>query len=136
MEKVIITGEHFLVEGGCNACGLKNTSTYTLYFKGQNGLVLGDLDVENLVSTIALKHQWKPGYESVGIGEEAPIFEKEGTKILVSEVGHHLKYSNEKTYQSVLADNTICNAQTLFEKTNEVLAKVFNIEPLDFSIED
>lgn len=132
--QIIITSKHFLTEGGCNACGLVNCDTYTLYFADRNGIMLSDMDVDNLVSTIVVNQKWRQSYESIGLGEEAPVFEKDGAKVTLSEMGKFLRYDNGR--EAVLAENKICDEAPLFEKVNEVLKKVFEMVPYEFSIQE
>lgn len=53
MPKAAISSKAFLIEGGCNACGLQNTETFTIHFEDQRSAVLDHFDVPSLVQVIA-----------------------------------------------------------------------------------
>ena len=56
MPKAAISSKAFLIEGGCNACGLQNTETFTIHFEDQRSAVLDHFDVPSLVQVIAQKN--------------------------------------------------------------------------------
>lgn len=53
MPRAAISSKAFLIEGGCNACGLQNTETFTIHFEDQRSAIVDQLDVPSLVHAIA-----------------------------------------------------------------------------------
>lgn len=138
MEKATITTREFLVEGGCNACGLINCCTYTLHFTDSPDQTVENMDEAALVTAIALKGGWHQGTEPVGIGEDAIYFQKDGEKIYFEE--DNFKTTFKKGSTTITCPKyKVHDRQDLpaiFAKTNEVLTSLFQLPAYDFVMVD
>lgn len=132
MQKAAISSKYFLVEGGCNACGFKNATTFTIHFEDHSADVLECLDIPSLVKAIAQKNGWREVEIIRGINDEYLVLKK-GTQVIEPKyMADQVLY--QTTDQRIQTNQTFSETTDLFEKTNEILATVFDIEPYQLAI--
>lgn len=134
MEKINITAKMFLVEGGCNACGMLNTCTYTAHFEDGTQAMVETLDAFHLANAIALKAGYRQKVEPVGIGEDALFLVKDNQKIETTEDDFKAVYQWEG--KKLVLPKKECSKEEIFEKTNALLKDVFQLSPIDFLLVD
>lgn len=132
MRKAAISSKSFLVEGGCNACGLKNTETFTIHFEDRRSSVLDHLDVSSLVTTIAQKNGWREVAIPVGIGEEEIVLKKADTLIQPTYVEDQVIYQSKD--KRIQVNQHYVTPTLLFEEVNEILIQLFHIEPYQLAM--
>ncbi|HJF20322.1 MAG TPA: DUF4809 family protein [Enterococcus columbae] len=136
MSKAIIRYDHLYIDGGCNACGVVRCENYTLYYLNKE-LGFGFLDLESLIPTIVQANGWRQSYEEVGIGDEMEGFKKSTDFVQVELNGHRITYTNHTTGQKISVANSYPQqSEKLFATINEILSTMFNIETIDFSMEE
>lgn len=128
--QAIINQQEFITEGGCNACGLQSCITYTLQLENEKTILLDEYDNPSLITALALENGWRQEYVTVGIGEDALVFKKEGQQVAVQETGSMI------TYQNIGRKCTIpkCGAvkEEGFQQVNQVLQDIFSLEAYEF----
>ncbi len=134
MEKVAITTKMFLVEGGCNACGMINTCTYTLHFKDGLEATIEELDAFHLAIALALKNGFHQQVEAVGIGEDALFLVKDKKKIEMLEDDFKAVLATDG--KRLVLPKKACEKEEVFEKANELLANFFDLSPYEFKLID
>lgn len=132
MPKAAITSKAFLIEGGCNACGLQNTETFTIHFEDQRSSVLDQFDVPSLVQTIAQKNGWRETAIPVGIGEEEIVLKKDNDVIKPKYLGDQIIY--QAGNQRIQTKQQYDDNKELFEQVNNILVQLFKIDPYDIRI--
>lgn len=128
MKKAIITTTIDLTEGGCNSCGVTKCTTYTLMLDEQE-INVDELTVNALVQAIVIKNGWRPELEMDLLGDYL-VFKKAAQEVLLKENFQGWLY--EKNGQEVSVADDQKEEQLIFESTNEVLQKCFDLEPLAF----
>ena len=91
MPKAAISSKAFLIEGGCNACGLQNTETFTIHFEDQRSAVLDHL-MSIACSSDCSKNGWREKAIPVGIGEEEIVLQKANEVIKPVYFGDQISY--------------------------------------------
>ncbi|MGP5429711.1 DUF4809 family protein [Enterococcus malodoratus] len=129
MSKAIISSKAFLVEGGCNACGLQSTETFTIHFADQRSEILDSFDVSSLVQTIAQKNGWRETAIPVGISEEKIVLKKGLEIVSPKYLGEQIVYQRDN--QRIQTKRTFEDAAELFDKVNQILVQLFEIEPYE-----
>ncbi|MFR3684417.1 MAG: DUF4809 family protein [Enterococcus sp.] len=132
MPKAAISSKTFLIEGGCNACGLQNTETFTIHFEDQRSAVLDHFDVPSLVQTIAQKNGWKEKAIPVGIGEEEIVLQKANEVIQPNYFGDQISYQTGN--QRIQTKQRFDDNNELFEQVNRILVQLFKLEPYEIRI--
>lgn len=132
MPKAAISSKAFLIEGGCNACGMQNTETFTIHFEDQRSAVLDHFDVPSLVQTIAQKNGWRETAIPVGIGEEEIVFKKANVAIKPRFLGDQIIY--QAGDQRIQTKQMFEDNNELFEQVNSILVQLFKIEPYEIKI--
>lgn len=132
MEKIQITAKYFLVEGGCNACGMLNSATYTLHFQDESQYAIEELSPVALVRGLAIKKGWREAVEPVGIGEEAVFLKKGPQAVELSE--DSFKTSFKARGKSIPVLKKECTLEEVFEKSNEILTDLFELPSYDFAL--
>lgn len=132
MPKAAISSKAFLVEGGCNACGMQNTETFTIHFEDQRSAVLDHFDVPSLVQTIAQKNGWRETAIPVGIGEEEIVFKKANVVIKPRVLGDQIIY--QAGDQRIQTKQMFEDNNELFDQVNSILVQLFKIEPYEIKI--
>lgn len=132
MPKAAISSKAFLIEGGCNACGLQNTETFTIHFEDQRSAVLDHFDLPSLVQTIAQKNGWRETAIPVGIGEEEIVLKKSDEVIKPRILGDQILY--QAGDQRIQAKQRFADNNELFEQVNRILVQLFKLEPYEIRI--
>lgn len=138
MNKATITTREFLVEGGCNACGLQNCCTYTIHFADSHDQTMEDIDEASLVTALILKDGWRQGTEAVGIGDEAIFYKKGNDKVYLNEDGVKTVFEKagvSSTYKKFNKQDR-ANLPGIFENANSVLKNYFDIPAYEFVMSD
>ena len=117
MPKAAISSKAFLIEGGCNACGLQNTETFTIHFEDQRSAVLDHFDVPSLVQVIAQKNGWR---------------EKANEVIKPVYFGDQISY--QKGNERIQMKQRFNDNDVLFEQVNSILVQLFKLEPYEIKI--
>lgn len=129
MSKAIISSKAFLVEGGCNACGLQSTENFTIHFADQRSEILDSFDVSSLVQTIAQKNGWRETAIPVGISEEKIVLKKGLEIVSPKYLGEQIVYQRDN--QRIQTKRTFEDTAELFDKVNQILVQLFEIEPYE-----
>lgn len=129
MSKAIISSKAFLVEGGCNACGLQSTETFTIHFADQRSEILDSFDVSSLVQTIAQKNGWRETAIPVGISEEKIVLKKGLEIVSPKYLGEQIVYQRDN--QRIQTKRTFEDTAELFDEVNQILVQLFEIEPYE-----
>lgn len=132
MPRAAISSKAFLVEGGCNACKMRNTETYTIHFEDRLSEVLDNFDLPSLVQTIAQKNGWRDTVVPVGIGDEEIVLKKGLEVIKPQRLGDQIIYQGAT--KRIQTKQKFDDTEELFQKTNEILVQLFNIEPYEIKI--
>ena len=117
MPKAAISSKAFLIEGGCNACGLQNTETFTIHFEDQ---------------VIAQKNGWREKAIPVGIGEEEIVLQKANEVIKPIYFGDQISY--QKGNERIQTKQRFNDNDVLFEQVNSILVQLFKLEPYEIKI--
>lgn len=129
MSKAIISSKAFLVEGGCNACGLQSTETFTIHFADHRSEILDSFDVSSLVQTIAQKNSWRETAIPVGISEEKIVLKKGLEIVSPKYLGEQIVYQRDN--QRIQTKRTFEDTAELFDEVNQILVQLFEIEPYE-----
>jgi len=132
MPKAAISSKAFLIEGGCNACGLQNTETFTIHFEDRRSEVLDNFDLPSLVQAIAQKNGWRETVIPIGISEEEIVLKKETDVIKPKYFGDQIIYQSEN--QRIQSKQKFDTNAELFEQVNSILEQLFKIEPYEIKI--
>lgn len=132
MHRAAISSKAFLIEGGCNACGLQNTENFTIHFEDQRSEILDRLDVPSLVQTIAQKHGWRENALPVGIGEEEIVLQKGSEVIRPKILGDQILYQGAE--QRIQTKKNFEETEDLFREVNEILVHLFKLEPYEIKV--
>ena len=132
MPRAAISSKAFLIEGGCNACGMQNTETFTIHFEDQRSAVLDHFDVPSLVQTIAQKNGWRETAIPVGIGEEEIVLKKADAVVKPRFLGDQIIY--QAGDQRIQTKQLFDDNNELFEQVNNILVQLFKIEPYEIRI--
>ncbi|MEG0373984.1 MAG: DUF4809 family protein [Enterococcus sp.] len=120
------------MEGGCNACGLKNTETLTIHFEDHRSALLDHVDVPSLVQVLAQKNGWRETAIPVGIGEEELVLQKGTAVVKPHYLGDQIIYQagteRIQTKQRFEAD------EELFDQVNQILVQLFKTEPYEIKL--
>ncbi|MGX7124717.1 DUF4809 family protein [Enterococcus viikkiensis] len=132
MLKAVITSKAFLIEGGCNACGLQNMETLTIHFEDHRSALLDHVDVPSLVQVLAQKNGWRETAIPVGIGEEELVLQKGTAVVKPHYLGDQIIYQagteRIQTKQRFEAD------EELFDQVNQILVQLFKTEPYEIKL--
>lgn len=118
-----------MVEGGCNACGLQSTETFTIHFADHRSEILDSFDVSSLVQTIAQKNGWRETAIPVGISEEKIVLKKGLEIVSPKYLGEQIVYQRDN--QRIQTKRTFEDTAELFDKVNQILVQLFEIEPYE-----
>jgi len=132
MHKAVISTKHFLIEGGCNACGLKNISTFTIYYEDHSFQILDGLDLFSLIKIISQKNGWKELVINEGINDEKIIFKKGNSIIEPKYDSNRVTYKKKTEY--IELPRTFSSNKELFDQANKILKHFFDIEPYEIAI--
>ena len=132
MPRAAISSKAFLIEGGCNACGLQNTETFTIHFEDQRSAIVDQLDVPSLVQAIAQKNGWRESIIPIGISEEEVVLKK-GTQVVKPKIlGDQILYQVQG--QRIQTKQRFEQTEALFEQVNQILTQLFGIEPYEIRL--
>ncbi|MDT2602380.1 DUF4809 family protein [Enterococcus hulanensis] len=132
MPRAAISSKAFLIEGGCNACGLQNTETFTIHFEDRRSEVLDNFDVPSLVQTIAQKNGWRETAIPIGISEEEIVLKKGNEVIKPKYLGDQIIY--QAGDQRLQTKQRFDSNEELFEQVNSILVELFKLEPYEIKI--
>ena len=132
MPRAAISSKAFLIEGGCNACGLQNTETFTIHFEDRRSEVLDNFDVHSLVQTIAQKNGWRETAIPIGISEEEIVLKKGNEVIKPKYLGDQIIY--QAGDQRLQTKQRFDSNEELFEQVNSILVELFKLEPYEIKI--
>ena len=132
MPRAAISSKAFLIEGGCNACGLQNTETFTIHFEDQRSAIVDQLDVPSLVQAIALKNGWREAIIPVGISEEEVVLKKGAQVVKPKILGDQILYQAQG--QRLQTKQRFDQTEALFEQVNQILTQLFGIEPYEIRL--
>jgi len=132
MPRAAISSKAFLIEGGCNACGLQNTETFTIHFEDQRSAIVDQLDVPSLVHAIALKNGWREAIIPVGISEEEVVLKKGAQVVKPKILGDQILYQAQG--QRIQTKQRFEQTEALFEQVNQILTQLFGIEPYEIRL--
>ena len=132
MPRAAISSKAFLIEGGCNACGLQNTETFTIHFEDRRSEVLDNFDVPSLVQTIAQKNGWRETAIPIGISEEEIVLKKGNEVIKPKYLGDQIIY--QVGDQRLQTKQRFDSNEELFEQVNSILVELFKLEPYEIKI--
>ncbi|MBO0459245.1 DUF4809 family protein [Enterococcus hulanensis] len=132
MPRAAISSKAFLIEGGCNACGLQNTETFTIHFEDRRSEVLDNFDVPSLVQTIAQKNGWRETAIPIGISEEEIVLKKGNEVIKPKYLGDQIIY--QAGDQRIQTKQRFDSNEELFEQVNSILVELFKLEPYEIKI--
>ncbi|MGX7204550.1 DUF4809 family protein [Enterococcus pingfangensis] len=132
MAKAAISSSAFLVDGGCNACKMQNTETFTIHFEDRLSEVLDNFDVPSLVQTLAQKNGWRETVIPTGIGEETLVLKKGSDMIEPKRLGDQIVY--QAAAQRIQTKQTFEDNDQLFDQVNQILAQLFKIEPYEIKL--
>ncbi|WP_137663554.1 DUF4809 family protein [Enterococcus hulanensis] len=132
MPRAAISSKAFLIEGGCNACGLQNTETFTIHFEDRRSEVLDNFDVPSLVQTIAQKNGWRETAIPIGISEEEIVLKKGNQVIKPKYLGDQIIY--QAGDQRLQTKQRFDSNEELFEQVNNILVELFKLEPYEIKI--
>ncbi|MBO0411385.1 DUF4809 family protein [Enterococcus hulanensis] len=132
MPRAAISSKAFLIEGGCNACGLHNTETFTIHFEDRRSEVLDNFDVPSLVQTIAQKNGWRETAIPIGISEEEIVLKKGNEVIKPKYLGDQIIY--QAVDQRLQTKQRFDSNEELFEQVNSILVELFKLEPYEIKI--
>ncbi|MGH1833162.1 DUF4809 family protein [Enterococcus gilvus] len=132
MPRAAISSKAFLIEGGCNACGLQNTETFTIHFEDQRSAIVDQLDVSSLVQAIALKNGWREAIIPVGISEEEVVLKKGAQVVKPKILGDQILYQAQG--QRLQTKQRFDQTEALFEQVNQILTQLFGIEPYEIRL--
>lgn len=132
MPRAAISSKAFLIEGGCNACGLQNMETFTIHFEDQRSAIVDQLDVPSLVQAIAQKNGWRESIIPIGISEEEVVLKK-GTQVVKPKIlGDQILYQAQG--QRIQTKQRFEQTEALFEQVNQILTQLFGIEPYEIRL--
>lgn len=132
MPRAAISSKAFLIEGGCNACGLQNTETFTIHFEDQRSAIVDQLDVSSLVQAIAQKNGWRESIIPVGISEEEVVLKKGAQVVKPKILGDQILYQTQG--QRLQTKQRFDQTEALFEQVNQILTQLFGIEPYEIRL--
>ena len=132
MPRAAISSKAFLIEGGCNACGLQNTETFTIHFEDQRSAIVDQLDVPSLVQAIAQKNGWRESIIPVGISEEEVVLKKGAQVVMPKILGDQILYQAQG--QPLQTKQRFEQTEALFEQVNQILTQLFGIEPYEIRL--
>lgn len=132
MPRAAISSKAFLIEGGCNACGLQNTETFTIHFEDQRSAIVDQLDVPSLVQAIAQKNGWRESIIPVGISEEEVVLKKGAQVVKPKILGDQILYQAQG--QRLQTKQRFEQTEALFEQVNQILTQLFGIEPYEIRL--
>lgn len=132
MPRAAISSKAFLIEGGCNACGLQNTETFTIHFEDRRSEVLDNFDVPSLVQTIAQKNGWRETAIPIGISEEEIVLKKGNEVIKPKYLGDQIIY--QAGDQRLQTKQRFDSNEELFEQVNSILVELFKLEPYEIRV--
>lgn len=132
MPRAAISSKAFLIEGGCNACGLQNTETFTIHFEDRRSEVLDNFDIPSLVQTIAQKNGWRETAIPIGISEEEIVLKKGNEVIKPKYLGDQIIY--QAGDQQLQTKQRFDSNEELFEQVNSILVELFKLEPYEIKI--
>lgn len=132
MPRAAISSKAFLIEGGCNACGLQNTETFTIHFEDRRSEVLDNFDIPSLVQTIAQKNGWRETAIPIGISEEEIVLKKGNEVIKPKYLGDQIIY--QAGDQRLQTKQRFDSNEELFEQVNSILVELFKLEPYEIKI--
>lgn len=132
MPRAAISSKAFLIEGGCNACGLQNTETFTIHFEDRRSEVLDNFDVPSLVQTIAQKNGWRETAIPIGISEEEIVLKKGNEVIKPKYLANQIIY--QAGDQRIQTKQRFDSNEELFEQVNSILVELFKLEPYEIKI--
>lgn len=132
MEEVKIIRTVDLVNGGCNACPTVEAEVYVLELKDLNR-ALDDLDVTSLIMTIALANGYKQ-HQEYDSAEDYDVYKRDVNEISV--IPEYGKLIFKKGFHQQKVANKYENTTELFSVVNNLLTQYFEIEALQFVIED
>ncbi|WP_314579869.1 DUF4809 family protein [Enterococcus gilvus] len=132
MPRAAISSKAFLIEGGCNACGLQNTETFTIHFEDQRSAIVDQLDVPSLVHAIAQKNGWREAIIPVGISEEEVVLKKGEQVVKPKILGDQILYQAQG--QRLQTKQRFEQTEALFEQVNQILTQLFGIEPYEIRL--
>ena len=138
MEKATITTREFLVEGGCNACGLLNCCTYTIHFENSPEQTVENMDEASLVTALILKDGWRQGVETVGIGDDVIFYQKAGEKVYLKEDSFKTVFEKGTDTMSFpkFKQHDRADLPVIFGNTNKVGQAFFGIPAYDIEMLD
>ena len=128
MKTAVISSFIDLTEGGCNACGIVKSESFTLTLDGWN-TSLEELTVSSLVMTLVLKNGFKQEMK-MDLLDDYLSFTKGDLEVKLLEDYDQLTYKSPT--QELHTNNYIADTQLLTETVNSILTDIFQLEALNF----
>lgn len=132
MKEVKIVRTVDLINGGCNACPTVEAEVHVLELNDLNR-PLDALDVTSLIMTVAIANGYKQ-HQEYDLAEDYDVYKKDGNEIAVIPEYGKIIFKKGSNQQKVA--NTYENTAKLFEVVNNLLTEYFELEALDFVIEN
>ncbi|MFY8331245.1 DUF4809 family protein [Vagococcus carniphilus] len=121
-----------LINGGCNACPTVKSEVFILELNDLNR-PLENLDVASLIMTVALANGYKQ-YQEYDMAEDYDVY-KNGTNE-VSVIPEYDQLVFKKGFSQQKVANNYQEPAELFKVVNNLLTQYFDLEGLDFKIEN
>lgn len=132
MKEVKIVRTVDLINGGCNACPTVEAEVHVLELNDLNR-PLDALDVTSLIMTVAIANGYKQ-HQEYDLAEDYDVYKKDGNEIAV--IPEYGKIIFKKGFNQQKVANTYENTAELFEVVNNLLTEYFELDGLDFVIEN
>lgn len=132
MKEVKIVRTVDLINGGCNACPTVEAEVHVLELNDLNR-PLDALDVTSLIMTVAIANGYKQ-HQEYDLAEDYDVYKKDGNEISV--IPEYGKIIFKKGFNQQKVANTYENTAELFEVVNNLLTEYFELDGLDFVIEN
>lgn len=131
MKEVQLTKQSDLTEGGCNACGIIDSTIYQLDLSGKKATI-AELSVGSLVDSLTLLE----GFEGEDIYEmfgEIRQLKQSGRCVEVRQEDGLIHFQTE--HESLTIKNLI-ETPDLYQQVNQILKQFFDLGPYEFKERD
>ncbi|MGM0156406.1 hypothetical protein IGI47_000693 [Enterococcus sp. AZ191] len=128
MKEVQLTKKSDLTEGGCNACGIIDSTIYQLDLGGKKAMI-AELSVGSLVDSLALLEGFEGGDIYEMLGEIRQLRHAEKCVEVRQEDGLiHFQKDHE-----VLTVKNVVETPELYQQVNQILKQFFDLGPYKFT---
>lgn len=121
-----------LINGGCNACPTVKSEVFILELNNLNR-PLENLDVNSLIMTVVLANGYKQ-HQEYDMAEDYDVYKNGLNEVSVIPEYDQLIFKKGFSQQKVA--NNYQDPEELFKVVNNLLAQYFDLEGLDFKIEN